>query len=82
MSFLGKKVRLTGISQKGKNRVRDHGQIWTVFAETETILFSPGVKGPWLFVSPEGCDQNHKASRWVKATADQDFVVSDPSTQV
>ncbi len=82
MSLLGKKVKLTGISQKGKNRVRESGETWIVFAETDTILFSPGVKGPWLFLSPEGCDQNHKAGRWVKATADQDFIVSDLSKQV
>ena len=77
MSLLGKKVKLTGISQKGKNRIRDHSNEWIVLAETDRILFAPNQPGPWLFLAPVGCDQNHKASRWVKATADQDFVVSE-----
>ena len=82
MSLLGKKVKLTGITQKGKNRIREFGETWVVFAETDRILFAPNQPGPWLFVAPIGLDQNSKASRWVKSTADQDFVVSDLSTQV
>lgn len=82
MSLLGKKVKLTGITQKGKNRVRDHSNEWMVLAETDTILFAPNQPGPWIFVSPVGCDQNHRASRWVKLSGDPDFLVSDLSTQV
>ena len=75
MSVLGKKVRLKGRSQKGKNRVRDHGEMWTVLAEADRVLFAPSNPGPWLFVAAEGCDQNHKSSRWVKTAGDADFEV-------
>lgn len=75
MSLLGKKIQLKGITQKGKNRVREHGDQWTVLAETDVVLFSPNQHGPWLFVSPVGCDQNHKASRWVRVSGDTDFTV-------
>ena len=75
MAHLGKIIQLKGISNKGKNRVRDHGDRWTVLAETETVLFAPGQKGPWLFIAPVGQGQNDKASRWIKVTGDLDFVV-------
>jgi hypothetical protein len=54
VSFLGKKIRLKGKSQKGKNRIREQGETWCVFAVTDHVLFNKGVAGPWLFVSPEG----------------------------
>lgn len=75
MALLGKLIQLKGISQKGKNRVREHGDRWTVLAETDRVLFAPGVTGPWLFIAPQGQGQNDKASRWVRATGDSDFVV-------
>lgn len=75
MTLLGKKIKLTGKTQKGKNRVREHGNEWTVLAETSTVLFSPSKQGPWLFVAPIGQGQNDKASRWVHANNDENFVV-------
>ena len=75
MSLLGKRIQLVGISQKGKNRIREQGPIWTVFAETNTVLFSPNEKGPWLFVSPEGKTHSDKASRWIRLYDDKDFSI-------
>ena len=75
MSLLGKQVQLKGISQKGKNRIRDHGDRWTVLAETDRVLFAPSSQGPWLFLAPLGLGQNDKASRWVRASDDVDFTV-------
>jgi hypothetical protein len=75
MALLGKTIQLKGISQKGKNRIRDHGDRWVALAETDTVLFAPGQKGPWLFVAPEGKGQNDKASRWIRASGDTDFHV-------
>ena len=77
MSLLGKKMQLKGISQKGKNRVRANGDRWTVLAETDVVLFAPNAHGPWVFISPVGQDQNHKASRWVRVTGDTDFSLID-----
>ena len=75
MSLLGKQIKLKGISQKGKNRVREHGSDWTVFAETDHVLFQPNDGGPWLFVGPVGTAQGGKASRWVRSFDDADFQV-------
>ncbi len=75
MTILGSTIRLKGISQKGKNRVRECGEFWTVFASTDRVLFAPGNVGPWLFVSPKGQDQNHKSSRWVHGLSDNDFEI-------
>jgi len=81
MSLLGKQIKLTGKTQKGKNRVREHGNEWVVLAETQTILFSPSKQGPWLFVAPQRStypqNQGHddKASRWVHLNNDENFVV-------
>jgi len=75
MSFIGKTIKLKGISQKGKNRVREHGDAWCVFAETDHVLFNKGAPGPWVFISPVGKNQDHKASRWVRVHNDVDFEV-------
>lgn len=75
MTILGKTIQLKGTSQKGKNRVREHGDRWTVLAETDRVLFAPNSRGPWLFIVPVGCDQDNKAGRWIKTTDDTDFVV-------
>lgn len=72
--FLGKNIRLKGKSAKGKNRVREHGELWSVFAETDRVLFSTE-SANWLFISPVGKDQNHKASRWIKSLDDPDFEI-------
>ena len=75
MTLLGKQIKLSGISQKGKNRVRELGDRWTVWAETDRVLFSPNQTGPWLFVSIAGRTQNDKSSRWVRVSGDSDFDV-------
>jgi hypothetical protein len=75
MALLGKNIQLKGLTQKGKNRVRDHGDRWVVLAETERVLFAPGIAGPWLFVAPQGKGQDDKGSRWVRASGDTDFSV-------
>lgn len=75
MALLGKQIKLKGKSQKGKNRVRDHGELWTVLAETDRVLFAPNTSGPWIFIAPIGLGQDDKASRWIRANDDADFVV-------
>jgi hypothetical protein len=75
MSLLGKQIKLKGKSARGKNRVREHGDEWIVLAETDTVLFAPSKKGPFLFIAPKGQGQNDKASRWVHLNDDENFVV-------
>lgn len=72
--FLGRDIRLRGKSAKGKNRIREHGELWTVFAETDKVLFNPQ-PGQWLFVAPSGKNQDDKSSRWIHADNDLDFDV-------
>jgi hypothetical protein len=76
MALLGKEIILKGLSQKGKNRVRDHGERWVVLAETDRVLFAPDKTGPWVFVAPTGKGQDDKASRWVRVVGDADFSVN------
>jgi hypothetical protein len=78
MALLGKHIKLSGISQKGKNRIREHGDHWVVLAETDKILFNPE-PGPWIFTSPVGRGQNDKASRWIRANNDPDFLIEEYS---
>ncbi len=73
MSFLGKTIRLSGKTQKGKNRVREQGDEWMVFAETDRVLFAKDKAGPWLFISPVHQSQDSKASRWIHGLQDSDF---------
>lgn len=75
MALLGKIVKLSGISQKGKNRIRENSDSWVVLAETDRVLFAPNQSGPWLFISPVGKDQTDKAARWIKASGDTDFQI-------
>lgn len=72
MSLLGKTIQLSGITQKGKNRIRDNGSNWIVLAETDKIIFS-SEPGPWLFIAPEGKNQDHKSCRWIRTENDNDF---------
>ena len=77
MTLLGKTIQLKGLSQKGKNRIRENSNQWTVLAETEVGLRVGGLDPAvaWLFIAPVGCDRVHKASRWIKASSDPDFQI-------
>lgn len=70
-------IRLKGLSQKGKNRIRELGSEWIVHTQVDRVLFNPEL-GPWLMVSPVGTDMDHKSSRWVHATQDKDFTIEEP----
>lgn len=64
---IGQSVTLKGVSQKGKNRVREHGPVWTVVDISQTVRFSD-VPGPWLLLSsPDTC------IRWFNPRQDKDF---------
>jgi len=64
------KVRLIGKSRHGKNRVREHGELWNVEAECATLIARPGANGPFLFLRPaNGSDD----MRWVAENNDPNF---------
>lgn len=62
-------TKLTGKSLKGKNRVRERGEIWEVLRVTDKVLFS-AEPGPWLLLQSTDAK---KSLQWVHSTADQDF---------
>ena len=67
-----KVIVLSGISQKGKNRINENGSQWLVLEITENGAF--GMFGPMAMVRPVG-DIEHKATRWISLTNDKDFKV-------
>jgi hypothetical protein len=66
------KVRLIGKTRHGKNRVREHGELWIVEKECEKILARPGLKGPFLLLTPENGSDDW---RFVAVHDDPDFNV-------
>jgi hypothetical protein len=66
------KVRLTGKTRHGKNRVREHGELWNVESETEMLIARPKLKGPFLFLRPANGSND---MRWVAEKNDPDFAL-------
>ena len=62
-------MRLTGKTQKGKNRIREHGNDWVLIRVSNMVLFDKK-PGQWFLVAP--CN-NGSASRWIHSTNDKDF---------
>ena len=68
-------VKLIGLSQKGKNRVREHGKHWFVLRE-EPVIAHPEFHGACLLIRP-CCDFGNENMRWVQAINDSDFIVEE-----
>ena len=64
---------LEGISQHGKNRIREHGAEWRVVATLPSIQASShaSLKGPFASVVSERTGER----RWVSLTDDPDFSI-------
>jgi len=78
--MISQRYRLTGKTLKGKNRVRELGDVWVcVKGPCEVVAFASGVKGPWLLLEPaehhKGAEGKLIASRWVNEREDANFVV-------
>ena len=67
-------IQLAGISNKGKQRIKQHGSAWRVIFRRDTVLFSTQ-RGPWLMVVPDSHGDTSEASRWVHALFDANFKV-------
>lgn len=74
---------LAGITKRGKQIIKQHGDRWECLGTRERVLFSDK-RGPWLLVVP--IDENRVArtmrearedssSRWAHAFTDDDFKV-------
>lgn len=60
---------IEGISQKGKNRVKELGKEWHILNITDKVLFS-SEKTDWILVTPA---VNSCKFRWMKKVGDSDF---------
>jgi len=74
---------LAGLSKRGKQIVKQHGERWECVRQRDKVLFSDKA-GPWLYVEPLGElrvsttvreARFETAGRWVHALTDEDFKV-------
>jgi len=74
---------LAGISKRGKQIVKQHGERWECVKTLPRVLFSDE-PGPWLYLEPLGElrvattvreAQQETAARWVHALYDANFKV-------
>jgi len=63
-------LTLKGITQKGKNRIRECGDKWKVIEEQEKNVFNE--YGPWLFIEPI---TDKEKFRWIHKNNDKDFEI-------
>lgn len=64
-------MKLKGKTQKGKNRIRECGDVWFLERTADSVLFDPR-PGPWGLVTPES---NKEKSRWIHMIHDTDFEI-------
>ena len=71
-THIGKWVRLKGISGHGKNRIREHGDVWLVkvigHRETRVMLRSKDK-------TFKAGSENHFDGRWIDVPTDKNFEV-------
>ena len=65
-----KKVILKGKTQKGKNRIREHGHVWTILKILQDPQFVRE-RGIWLQLEP--VETGDRGIRWVRSNDDKDF---------
>ncbi|ATX79191.1 hypothetical protein Ga0123461_0767 [Mariprofundus aestuarium] len=63
-----KSVKITGISNFGREWTRKMGNPWNVRKVTDHVLFSTQT-GPWMLI-----ERDH-FQRWVNLRADQNFLI-------
>ena len=68
---VGKKVKLTGITRHGKNRVREQGETWEVIRINPTGSFKTKAPGPFMLLQATTSIN----MRWVSIINDDNFSV-------
>ena len=72
-------VRVKGVSGKGKNRVREHGDVWQVIGKTSHAVCRQGQ--PSFLVVPKGKEWIESCIghwwRWVSLKNDPDFSIEE-----
>ena len=65
-------IILKGITQKGKNRVREQGSEWVISKMQDKVEFSQE-RGPWWLIRP--ITGSKLQERWIRNMVDNDFEV-------
>ena len=68
---VGNKVKLTGITQHGKNRVREQGETWEIIRLNPTVGFNTKAPGPFMLLQATTSIN----MRWVSTVNDDNFSV-------
>jgi hypothetical protein len=78
---VGDKVKLTGVTRHGKNRVREQGDLWTVTAMTPASQSSFAAVGTEIALlrAESNPDKNW---RWVEVAHDKNFHVRTMSNDI
>jgi hypothetical protein len=63
---------LKGKTLKGKNRIREQGEVWDIITTADSVLFDSR-PGPWLLVVP--ANTSFEKARWIHAAHDHDFEI-------
>lgn len=69
-----KKIVLKGISQRGKNRIRENGQNWLIVGERDSVAFAVGRGAQWN-VRPAMTPEFPGRDRWIAKKNDPDFEI-------
>jgi len=77
--IVGDKVRLTGITRHGKNRIREQGDLWTVTAVATAHQSSFAPVGARIALLRAETDPS-KHWRWVEVENDKNFHVKKISS--
>jgi hypothetical protein len=64
------RLKLTGRTLKGKNKIREHGDVWIIIGSTEQAQCFNNL--PATLIQSE----KDKDRRWIKVTNDDDFIAS------
>ena len=68
---VGNKVKLTGTTRHGKNRVREQGETWEVIRVSPKVGFKTKAPGPFMLLQATKSIN----MRWVSTVNDDNFSV-------
>jgi hypothetical protein len=66
---VGDRLKLKGRTQKGKNKVTNEGELWSLLQIKQNV---PCVNGPAMMIGSDKGDM-----RWVQQTNDPDFTIEN-----
>lgn len=70
---IGDEIILRGKSHKGKNRIKEQGELWVIEQTSMSVGFSTPGAGPFLFI--KALSGHKDGVRWVASINDRDFEI-------